>query len=519
MHKYSPRSLNAIASLGFKIRDLYQITMQEFLNKNPDYKKESKEIQKQRYELYEEQRKNNINRCIEKRQEIIANSKKIKPSVKVFKEESEEEEEDIDLDLDYRIKLRNNIKNSEANNYLLRKNYSLKKPNFTPKNKILVTENSYVFNNSSGVKSEITKEDLSKYAYLKDEKKKLERKVETKDDHFMRYLKVQLDRAKKLKKVKAKLEEKEKRIENFMKVKKKGRKKMENERYQDHQGVYERQKIYEKMLENYDQKVFLSKKQQQEKNNFNTLSNDKIGLEKSKSKMEELKGQIKEYERKNIEYQQKINDLFALKDKSEINKKIKERIENKDNKKNDLSTSFSMKKKLNDMEEKLEIEKFRRENALMENMKNFQDKINQYLEKNEQKEEKIKNAIKKAEKEREDRRMVRSNYFNKARENIKKNEIKKESERQKLLESIEKKNLKDFAVKQEKKLMDEKRKKMNNYGRYEREQLKKKVQEIIVGETNYEDGLKSEELLKRLMQSEKKQNQNNDENEEENDEE
>jgi len=502
--------------LGFKIKDLYQITIEEFLNKNPDYKKESKEIQKQRYELYEEQRKSNINRCILKRQEIIANSKKIKPSVKVDKEESDEEEED--LDLDYRIKLRNNIKNTEANNYLLRKNYSSKKSSFTPTNKILVTENSYVFNNSKGVKSEITKEDLSKYAYLKDEKKKLEKKVETKDDHFMRYLKVQLDRAKKLKKVKAKLEEKEKRIENFMKVKNKGRKIMENERYQDHQGVYERQKIYEKMLENYDQKVFLSKKQQQEKHNFNTLSNDKIGLEKSKSKMEELKGQIKEYERKNIEYQQKINDLFSLKDKNEINKKVKERIENKD-KKDDLSTSFSMKKKLNDMEEKLEIEKFRRENALMENMKNFQDKINHYLEKNEKKEEKIKNAIMKAEKERKDRRMVRSNHFNKAMENIKMNEIKKESERQKLLESIEKKNLKDFAVKQEKKIMDEKRKKMNNFGRYEREQLKKKVQEIIDGETNYEDGLKSEELLKKLLQSEKKQNQNNDEGEEENDEE
>ena len=437
------------------------------------------------------------------------------------KEEPEEEEEDLDLDLDldYRIKLRNNINNTEANNYLLRKNYSTKKPNFTPTNKILVTEKSYVFNSSNGVKSEITKEDLSKYAYLKDEKKKLEKKVVTKDDHFMRYLKVQLDRAKKLKKVKAKLEEKDKRIENFMKAKKKGRKIMENERYQDHQGVYERQKIYEKMLENYDQKVFLSKKQQQEKNNYSTLSNDKISLEKSKNKMDELKGQIKEYERKNIEYQKKINDLFALKDKNEINKKIKERIENKDNKKDELSNSFSMKKKLNDMEEKLEIEKFRRENALMENMKNFQDKINQYLEKNEKKEEKIKNAIIKAEKEREDRRMVRSNHFNEVRENIKKNELKKESERQKLLESIEKKNLKDFAVRQEKKIMDEKRKKMNNFGRYEREQLKKKVQEIIDGETNYEDGLKSEELLKRLLQSEKKQKQNNDENEEENDEE
>jgi hypothetical protein len=86
------------------------------------------------------------------------------------------------------------------------------------------------------------------------------------------------------------------------------------------------------------------------------------------------------------------------------------------------------------------------------------------------------------------------------------------------LETIEKKNLKDFAVRQEKKIMDEKRKKMNNFGRYEREQLKKKVQEIIDGETNYEDGLKSEEILNRLLQSQKKQNQNNDEDEENNEE-
>ena len=35
----SPRSLNIISSLGLKPKDLYQISLQEFLNKNTDLKK------------------------------------------------------------------------------------------------------------------------------------------------------------------------------------------------------------------------------------------------------------------------------------------------------------------------------------------------------------------------------------------------------------------------------------------------------------------------------------------------
>jgi hypothetical protein len=56
------------------------LTLEEFIKENPEFKKYSKDIQKQRYELYEQQRQNNLDRCISKRKEIIANSKKIKPS-------------------------------------------------------------------------------------------------------------------------------------------------------------------------------------------------------------------------------------------------------------------------------------------------------------------------------------------------------------------------------------------------------------------------------------------------------
>ena len=61
----SPRSLNIISSLGLKPKDLYKISFKEFLKNNPELKKMGKEIQEQRYKLFEEERQNNINRCIE----------------------------------------------------------------------------------------------------------------------------------------------------------------------------------------------------------------------------------------------------------------------------------------------------------------------------------------------------------------------------------------------------------------------------------------------------------------------
>lgn len=140
------------------------------------------------------------------------------------------------------------------------------------------------------------------------------------------------------------------------------------------------------MSEDFE-KLYLCKKQLNEKNNIG-LSTDKEALKKSKDKIEELKEQIKEYE-KNLENKQKITDLFELKDSKEMNKKIIERVERErekiDNKKDDMPKTFLMKKKLDDMEEKLEIEKYKRERALMNNMNFFQNKINKYLAENEKK--------------------------------------------------------------------------------------------------------------------------------------
>ena len=481
----------------------------EFIKQNPEYKKLSKELQKQRYELYEEQRQNNIERCKSKRNEISANTKKKKPSVKKYgnyEEDEGEDDEEIKLDLDYKLKLTQKpLRNSESYNYIGRISHSkesTKRIKSPPENKILVTASSYIMNSSRGTKSEITKDALSKLPCLKTEQQKLDKKAETKDDHFMRYLKVQLNNAKKIKEVKEKIELKDKYMDKFLKIKNKGKKMMDNERYQDQQDIKERKKIYEKMSADFDQKLYLCKKQLDEKNNID-ISKDKESLKKSKNKIIELNEQIKEYEKKNLEYQQKITDLFELKDSKEMNKKIIERGDRErekiDNKKDEMPKAILLKKKLNDMEEKLEIEKYKRERALMNNMNFFQNKINKFLEENEKKENNIKKAMLIAEKEKEERNNKRNEHLNKVRENLKKNEEVREEKRQKILDKIEIKDLKDYAIKQEKNRMIEERKKINANSRHEREQMKLRIQEIIDGDKTFDEQVKKDILLNKLL--------------------
>ena len=492
--------------------------MKEFLEQNPDYKNQPKEIITQRYELHEKQRLTNINRCIMKRKEIISHMKKIDPSTRKYTnyddEDESEEDENTNINIHWKPVYKSKI---PENNYYIKKSISntKNKRKLQPKNKILITNKSYIMNNSAGTHSEITKDDINNLACIKDEKAKLDKKAETKDDHLKKYLSVELNRAKKLKEVKTKLNEKDEKIKKFMNVKKDGLKSIENDRYKDNYKIAERQKLYEKMLSNYEQKVFVTKKQILEEGNINL---NKKSMQKSKMKMDELKEQIKEYEKKNDKYKEKITNMFNLQKKDEIDKKIKEKIENnkkknkeeiedKDNKDNkeELSSSFLMKKKINDLEEKFEIEKYRRESALMTSMNKFQDKINTILEKNEEKEQKIKNAIIKAEKEREEKRMKRSNHFNEVRENVKIVEKQKEDKRKELLEKIEKKNLKDFAIKLEKLKMSEERKKINKQNKEEREAMKLKIQEIINNENSFDENEENQDIIDKLLNEKKEQ--------------
>ena len=351
----------------------------------------------------------------------------------------------------------------------------------TEKNgRILMTDDSYIMQNSFGNNSLITKNDLNKVTCLRKEKSRLEKQAEEKDEYLMRILKSEIIREKKIRKVKEKIKKKEKQLKKFLKDKNDGIKYIENERYQDNQYKYERKQLYEKILSNYELKINTVKK-----------SNDK-NSHINKDKLEELRGQIKDYERKNEEYKQKINEMFDLRD-NEDNKQLM------DIKKLDPSNSSLGQKKLIDLEEKFEMERFRRENALMNHMNQVQSKINGFLEKNEEKEKKIKKAIEKIEKKREEKRIIQSMHFDEIRENVKNKQKKLEKERKKKLESLEKKDLKNFAIRQEKSKLYEERKKMNQQNYEEREAMKAKLKEILKNKKNLDKIEENEDFLHDLL--------------------
>ena len=60
-------------------------------------------------------------------------------------------------------------------------------------------------------------------------------------------------------------------------------------------------------------------------------------------------------------------------------------------------------RKIADLEKKLELERFRRENALINNINKMQNKINHILEKKEEKEKNIMKTKESEEKKREER--------------------------------------------------------------------------------------------------------------------
>ena len=481
----SPRSLNIISSLGLKPKDLYKISFKEFLKNNPELKKMGKEIQEQRYKLFEEERQNNINRCIDQRKEIIMLTKKAKHS----KNNNEEKDKfgslsdnDFSISEVYATKSRNlNKTKSNVNSQVIRiSNYKV----VNDKDKrIYMTENSYIMKDKNGNNAELTKDDLNKITCLKNEKNLLDKKNEMKEDAMLKYLKSEIMREKKIQLVKKRIYLKEKKLSNFLKEKNEGIKLIENERYQDKMDIYKRQKLYEKMLSNYDRKIYTTKKQQQEQIRSKTLNPEKI---------EELNEQIKDYERKNKEYKRKIENIFDLKEKQEIeDKKITE-------KKFDIHKPDLGIRKIADLEKKLELQRFRRENALINNINKFQDKINNILVKKEEKEKKILKTKESEEKKREEKLMLNNLKYEEVINKVKKNQIKLEQKRNLMLKSLEKKDLKDFAIKQEKIKIFEERKKINQINQENREILKNKLKNII-NEKNFQDIENDDNLLNKLL--------------------
>ena len=486
----SPRSLNIISSLGLKPKDLYQISFQEFLNNNPDLKKLGKEIQNQRYQFYNQERENNINRCIQQRQELINLTKKNKQkqnNIKEIKDNKVTSLSDNELsNNDISIQSKSKISNKSKTN-LNTKSIKLSKCKLikSKDKKIYMTDSSYIMQDKNGNNAEITKNELDNITCLKNEKNILDKKNELQEEAMLKFFKSEILREKKIQSVKNKINKRQKKISNFLRSRDEGIKYMENERYQDKMDIFQRQLLYQKMLSNYDKKIYTTNKQQQEQVRSKTLNSDKIL---------ELNEKIKDYERKNKAYKRKIETIFDLKEKQEIEeKKVKE-------KKFNIHRPDLGVRKLADLEQKLELERFRRENALINNVNLFQNKINNILEKKEQKEQKIMKQIETEEKKREEKLILNNMKYENVRNNVKKNQTKLEEKRNLKLKSLEKKDLKDFAIKQEKLKMYEERKKINQQNYENREMLKNKLKEMLK-DNNINKIESDENILKNLLYS------------------
>ena len=83
----SPKSKQALLSLGLSENELYEISMKEYIENHPELKKASSEVQEKRYNHYEQRRIKSINEAKEMRQQLYEEEQSSK--------ENNKEKEDI----------------------------------------------------------------------------------------------------------------------------------------------------------------------------------------------------------------------------------------------------------------------------------------------------------------------------------------------------------------------------------------------------------------------------------------
>ena len=443
---------------------MHKISLQDYLNLNPKLKKSSKDNQNKKYNLYEQERQNNIKKCIEKRKKFIINTKN-----QIQKQPQNNKTNNTKSN----NKSKSLPRNIETEGNIIDKKARRKSTIFDEKNRIIMTDDTYMMRNRSGRKSLITKEDLDKITCLRKEKCFFEQKAEEKEQYLRRLLKSELILEKRIRKVSEKLNKREKKLIEYFKDKEDGIKFIKNERYQDIIDMHQRKLLFEKIASNYNRKVNLE-------NIKNSQANEK---------MEELKEQIKDYEKRNQRYKQKITKMFDMKENE--NKLITEA------KKTDKDNYAQMKEF--EKKELFEINRFKRENALMNYINRSQNKINGILEKNDKREQKYIQAREEVNKKREEKINLQSLHFEEMRNNVKKNEKKLEKERIKKMEYYEDKDLKDFAVRQEKMKLNEKKRIMNQLDKDERNEMKTKLRKIIRSKKNLDAIEKDENFIDNFL--------------------
>ena len=318
-----------------------------------------------------------------------------------------------------------------------------------------MTDNTYIMRHYRGITTSLKKEQLNDITCFRDEKKRIEKNLEN-NEHFLKnFLKSEIIKEKQILKVQEKINKKEEKINEFLNDKKENIKYLENERYKDFKDKEERAKLYNKMMKNFGQQI-----------NMTNISNKK----------EELKEQINNYEKRNAQYKKKISQIFDLNSSNKIKLYLPKGYENKN--------ADERQKKMMEIGDKYEMNIIKRENVFLNRLNIMQNKINDYMEKKEKKDNRIKQSIEKRDKLREEKKLLQDLRIDEIKEKLENTKFNLEQKRLKELENIEQKKLRHYVIKQEKIKLYEEMKKIIRKSSEEKENAKLKIQKIIRRQNN-----------------------------------
>ena len=369
-----------------------------------------------------------------------------------------------------------NISDDNLNTSNEIKHKKFKKNSLIDYNGILFTENNYIKKNCEGKNSSISKDELNNVTCLNKEKSILEKKMEENDFFLKNIIKSEIMKENHLRQIKQKLNKKEEKINEFIQDKREGIKFLENERYKDFRDKEEKKKLYDKMMKNIGLQIYITDKSY----HINNLA--------KKEKDEELKEQINNYEKKNELYKKKITQIF---DNDKIKISLPKGYENK--------TSDERQRKLIEIEDKHEMDIIKRENVFLNRFNIMQNKINDYMEKKEKKNNRIKQSLEKRDKIREEKKELQDLRMDEIKEKLQNNKFKFEKKRLKKIESLEQKNLKDYAIKQERLKIYEERKKISLKSSEEKELMLLHLKKIIRRQNNNDKIKDDEKSINRIL--------------------
>ena len=369
-----------------------------------------------------------------------------------------------------------NISDDNLNTSNEIKHKKFKKNSLIDYNGILFTENNYIKKNCEGKNSSISKDELNNVTCLNKEKSILEKKMEENDFFLKNIIKSEIMKENHLRQIKQKLNKKEEKINEFIQDKREGIKFLENERYKDFRDKEEKKKLYDKMMKNIGLQINITDKSY----HINNLA--------KKEKDEELKEQINNYEKKNELYKKKITQIF---DNDKIKISLPKGYENK--------TSDERQRKLIEIEDKHEMDIIKRENVFLNRFNIMQNKINDYMEKKEKKNNRIKQSLEKRDKIREEKKELQDLRMDEIKEKLQNNKFKFEKKRLKKIESLEQKNLKDYAIKQERLKIYEERKKISLKSSEEKELMLLHLKKIIRRQNNNDKIKDDEKSINRIL--------------------